>query len=142
MPKIWTHADACQVAGELYGRILGRDADKDGFEFAVDRLMTGTFTPRDLVRHMCMSEEFREKFLMNQTMNEFARLVLIRLNGDRGASPPSIKALAVAFLEKDWRVVLRSVIDGNGYTRCYSDDGVPQWVPDRSSDARQTRRRG
>ena len=141
MPKKWTHAEACQIAGELYGRILGRNADKDGFDFVVDRLVTGMSSPRDLVRQMVMSDEFREKFVMNQTANELARQVLLKFSGDRNLTPEGVKSLAIAFLERDWRVVIRDVVNGNGYMRAYSDNQVPDWMEEKTSPMRKVYRR-
>jgi len=50
---------------------------------------------REIVRRFCTSEEFREKYIMNQTPNELAKRLLSRLGRDRRPDPQTIKVLAV-----------------------------------------------
>ncbi len=126
--RLWRFDDACAACGRLYGDLLGRDADVEGFRYAVDRLVSGQATPRDLVAEICTSEEFREKFLMNETANEFARRLILRLAREPWADPGQVKRLAVALLEGDWRVVIRGVIASDRYAATHGDDGIPIWV--------------
>ena len=118
---------ACKIAGQLYGNLLQRESDRDGFEHAVNCITTGTATVRTLVRAICVSDEFREKHVMNQTSNELARRLMINMLGDRRPDARRVKLLALQLLERDWRQVVAEVIDNELYTTAYGDDLVPIW---------------
>jgi hypothetical protein len=128
MAKVWDYDEACIICGRLYGDLLARDADEAGFKYAVDRLSSGIASVRDLVEEICVSDEFREKFLMNQTPNEFARRLLLKLSREPRADPKRVKAMAVALLEDDWRKIVTGVIRGPRYTAAFGDDDVPLWA--------------
>jgi hypothetical protein len=128
MPSNWTYDQACKMAGLLYGSLLARDSDPEGFDYAVDGLTTGKVTVRGLVKQICTSEEFREKYLMNQTPNEFARRCLLRMMRDRTPDPDQIKSWAVRLLAEDWRTVVADMIDSPQYHAVYGDDKIPVWA--------------
>lgn len=123
--KKWSFALASKISGQLYGNILLRNSDRDGYEWCIDQLTTGSSTVRDLVKHFCTSEEFREINLMNQTPNEFARIIRKRFWGKQDEDQKEIKELAVRILESDWRTAIHYVIDSDEYKKIYGDDKVP-----------------
>lgn len=123
-----SYDEASRIAGDLYGRLLQRDSDPDGFAHALDGLTNGTLTARHLVQAICISEEFREKHVMNQTPNELARLILTCLLHERRPAPARIKTLAVRLVEQDWRAVIAEAIACDAYARAYGEDGVPRWA--------------
>jgi hypothetical protein len=128
MPKAWPYDEACIVAGELYGNLLARNSDEAGYKFNVNQLVRGHESVRTIVLRFCTSEEFREKYVMNQTPNELARRFLLRFAMNKRPSPEEIKALAIALLERDWRRVIEDIIMGDGYADAYGDDRVPLWA--------------
>lgn len=103
------YSEAEQVAGEIYGKILLRNADPEGFAYAVDRLING-MNPLDLAGEFMRSEEFAEKFLLNTSPNEIARKMLIVMLG-KVPSPNEIKQNSIlivnrgvhAFIDKHMR---------------------------------------
>jgi hypothetical protein len=121
------YESACKTAGQLYGNLLQRESDSDGFEHAVACMTDGSATVRALVRAICVSEEFREKHVMNQTSNELARRLMINMLGDRRPDARRVKLLSLQLLERDWRQVVAEVIDSELYTTAYGDDLVPAW---------------
>src|SRR5579875_2853196 len=100
------YEEASKVAGDLYGNLLQRDSDPDGFAHALEGLTSGALTTRRLVQAICTSEEFREKHVMNQTPNELARLILTCLLHEQRPAPAHIKATAMRLVEEDWRAVI------------------------------------
>jgi hypothetical protein len=128
MPKIWSYDEACAVTGELYGNIFARDSDEAGYRYNLDQLLKGVESVRDIVIRFCASDEFREKYVMNQTPNELARRLALRFGMNKRPSPEEIKALAVALMERDWRTVVEDVIRSDGYSAVYGDDRVPVWA--------------
>jgi hypothetical protein len=128
MPKVWSFIEASHLAGELYGNILARNSDQPGFNYTVDQLNSGRESVRDIVRRFCTSEEFREKFVMNQTPNELAQKFLSQLCRKKRLSPQDIKSTAVALIERDWRDVVGEIVDGAAYSESYGEDRVPLWA--------------
>ncbi len=118
---------ASKVAGQLYGNLLQRESDNEGYAHAVGCLSEGSGTVRGLVRQICISEEFREKHVMNQTSNELARRLIINLLGDRRPDARRVKMLSVQLLERDWRQVVAEIIESELYTTAHGDDLVPVW---------------
>jgi len=118
---------ACKTAGQLYGNLLQRESDRDGYDHAVACITDATTTVRALVRAICVSEEFREKHVMNQTSNELARRLMINMFGDRRPDARRVKLLSLQLLERDWREVVAEVIDNELYTTAFGDDLVPFW---------------
>ncbi|GAA4246881.1 DUF4214 domain-containing protein [Azospirillum formosense] len=123
--KKWSFALASKISGQLYGNILLRNSDREGYEWCIEQLTTGSLTVRELVKKFCTSEEFREINLMNQTPNEFARIICKRFLGKQEEDQKEIKRLAVMILESDWRTVIHHVIDSDQYKSIYGDDKVP-----------------
>lgn len=128
MPKVWGYKEACGLVGDLYGNILGRDSDEEGYKYNVEQLSRGYESVRDIVCRFCTSEEFREKSVMNQTPNELAKRILLRLSKDRRASPETVKKLAIALLERDWREVMTEFIQSEVYSQAFGDDRPPVWI--------------
>lgn len=128
MAKTWPYDEACIVAGELYGSLFARNSDEDGYAYNLGQLLHGYESVRDIVIRFCTSEEFREKFVINQSPNELARRLLLRFAMIKRPSPEQIKALAIALLERDWRDVVAEVIMSDGYSEAYGDDRVPLWA--------------
>jgi hypothetical protein len=128
MAKAWSFNEACRLAGELYGNILARNSDPVGFNFTVDQLNSGRESVRDVVKRFLTSEEFREKFVMNQTPNELAQKLLSQLCRKRRLSPQEIKAVAVALTERDWRGVVEELVNGASYSETHGEDHVPLWA--------------
>jgi hypothetical protein len=126
--RVWAYDEACRVAGELYGNIFGRDSDEIGYKFTINQLTSGYESLQEIVRRFCTSDEFREKYVMNQTPNELARRLLLRFSRRKRATPETIKALAVDLLERDWRVVIEQMINDDDYLEIYGTDRIPIWA--------------
>jgi hypothetical protein len=126
MAKKLTYNMACKVAGQLYGSILQRNSDPEGFGWCVENLAAGTLSVRDIVRELCKSEEFREKFLMNDSPNEIARKLRKKLLGELNPSAEDIKETAVLLLEYDWRDAIDHLIDSYEYEQKHGNDVVPR----------------
>jgi hypothetical protein len=128
MAKAWSFDEACTIAGELYGNVLARNSDDAGYKHTVNQLNSGNESVREIVRRFCTSEEFREKYIMNQTPNELAKRLLSRLGRDRRPDPQAIKVLAVSLVERDWRQVVEEIVNSPAYKQAYGEDGVPLWA--------------
>jgi len=123
--KKWSFSQASRLAGNLYGSLLLRNSDPDGYQWCIDQLVNGESTVRDLVKKFCTSDEYREKNLMNQTPNEFAKILCRRFLGNKEDNAEEIKKLAISLLEGDWREAVGNLIDSDKYHRLFGDDKVP-----------------
>lgn len=128
MPSSLSYDDAVRIAGELYGNLLGRNSDKGGFTYTLERLLSGEKSPRDLVKEFSCSEEFRELHLMNQTPNEFARRASLRFLGLKRPEPDKIKEIATRLLLDNWRRVVSDLVDSDEYASIHGNLGVPLWT--------------
>ena len=128
MARRWSFEEACTVAGDIYGNILARNSDDAGFKYTVARLNSGSETVREIVKRFCTSEEFREKYVMNQAPNELAKKLLLRFVKNKRPDPATIKIVAVALVERDWRQVVEEMIESQAYGEAYGEDQVPLWA--------------
>lgn len=128
MANHWDFNTASEIVGHLYGDLLGRSADPTGFTYGVDQLTGGHAELPDLVTEFCTSEEFREKWVMNQTPNELARRLLMRFYNIPFPNGQEVKELAVQIAEGDWRDAVRSCIQSERYRATYGQNRIPLWV--------------
>ncbi|BBL77146.1 phycobilisome rod-core linker polypeptide [Methylomagnum ishizawai] len=126
MAKKMTFNQASKVAGQIYGSILARDSDPEGFDWCVDNLTNGNFSVREIIKEMCRSDEYREKMLMNDTPNEIARKWRKKFLGETVPNREAIKDLAIGLLENDWRDVIDGLLDSDEYIAKHGDDGIPR----------------
>jgi hypothetical protein len=66
------HQEAVQITGVLYGNILHRDADQLGFDHYYTLLTSGRTNLKAVILEFFRSEEFAEKFVVNETPNQLA----------------------------------------------------------------------
>lgn len=123
--KKYPFDQAAEKAGQLYGNLLGRSADKTGYDFVVSQLYRGESSVKDIVENMLTSEEFREKFIMNNTPNELAKALRITLLKELRPRPEEIKNTAVDLLESDWRGVIINMINSESYNIAYGEEKIP-----------------
>lgn len=126
MAKKMTFNQACKIAGQLYGSLLQRDSDQAGFDWCVENLTNGTLSVRGLIKAICKSEEYREKFLMNEAPNEVAKKWRKKFLGEATPNKEAIKRMAVSLLESDWRVMMDALFDSEEYLAKHGEDGVPR----------------
>lgn len=100
---------ACEVAGRIFGNILCRDADKAGFDYAVHQLTNGT-PPIKICLEIMESEEFAQKFLINQTPYNISSKITEALCGWKQSSQDAVNG-AVHICRKGYKSFLQSTVD-------------------------------
>ncbi|WFT79578.1 DUF4214 domain-containing protein [Methylobacterium sp. CB376] len=100
--------EAQKIACELYGRVLLRDADQEGFAYTIDRL-TNNIHPLEIAREMMLSEEFADKFLLNTSINEIARKIHVAAFGSH-PTKESIKQNAMTIVAKGFQGFISDII--------------------------------
>lgn len=123
--KKYSFEQAAEMAGLLFGNLLGRVADKVGYDFIVDQLNTGQSSVKDIVIMMLTSDEFRENFIMNNTPNELSKVLRMALLKELRPKPASIKESAIALLEDDWRKVVAGMVNSEAYGKAFGKEKIP-----------------
>ncbi len=84
-----SHSRASQMAGELFGRVLNRNADKAGYAYVLDCLESGTKSLKQLTVEMMLSEEYLDRFTdlggAQQTVNRLNQILLGHAIADAAA---------------------------------------------------------
>src|ERR1700722_437187 len=75
MAKRYPHKDAARLAGELFGKILDRQADKSGYDYVLDCLESGKKSVQQIVLEFMASDEFIDKFAVSSNAAHTASLV-------------------------------------------------------------------
>ena len=75
MPKQYSHADAARLAGEVFGKVLDREADPAGYDYVLDCLEGGKKTLRQIVIEFISSDEFIERFVVDSSPGETVALL-------------------------------------------------------------------
>lgn len=124
MAKRHTYNEAARLSGELYGRILDRNADKGGYEYVLESLHHGKTTVRQHVIEMVASEEFITNFVRgrdNRTVVSLLHKILLARVPTNQQLPREVLVLS--------RVGLRTYAEGltqsDEYRRAWGDDRVP-----------------
>jgi hypothetical protein len=121
------HATAAHLSGILYGNILHRDADQEGYEFYVRSLQTGTLGVEDAVRRMFLSEEFYQKFVVNQTPNELARNLLVSFFGPHLVRPADITVVLSKLVNDGLPAVLDDLLDDPRMQDFHGQHPIPRY---------------
>jgi hypothetical protein len=123
--KKYPFDQAAEKAGLLFGNLMGRVADKVGYDFIVDQLNTGQSSVKDIVTMMLTSDEFRENFIMNNTPNELSKVLRMALLKELRPKPAAIKESAIALLENDWRNVIIDMVNSEAYGKAFGEEKIP-----------------
>lgn len=119
---------AVRIAGMLYGNILHRNADDDGFNYYFNELLTDAMTTKEAIKDFFCSGEFVETFVLNQTPNELARNLLSSLYNPSASTDQEVKSLALELVRSDFPTVMASLIDDVRFFDRNGLAGVPRYV--------------
>ena len=86
-----TSEEAFEIAGRLYGSILLRNADDDGFEYYYGNLLRNEMQVSRAVYEMLTSDEFAERFIYNRTPSELVKNLLAAFFGINGYTDDEFK---------------------------------------------------
>jgi hypothetical protein len=75
LPKKHAHAAAQILAGEVFGKILDREADAGGYAYVLDCLESGQKSLQQIVIEFVTSDEFIDRFLSAATPAQSVDLV-------------------------------------------------------------------
>jgi hypothetical protein len=117
---------ASRLAGDLYAKILNREADQEGYDYVLRSLHEGRKSVRDHALDMIDSEEFAQRFLHRndpqQTARLLNRLLLGRTLDDRSLALEAARCMIMG--RRAYAELLTETVD---YRRSFGDDQSPKY---------------
>ncbi len=120
--------EANTITGLLYGNLLHRDADQEGFSYYYNALTSKKMTLHKAIYEFLCSEEFMEKFIVNQTPNELAKHLLNSLFGSRSVKAGEPKKVAAELIRQGVPSVIERLIADVRFEDQHGEFGVPKYV--------------
>jgi hypothetical protein len=125
MAKRYPHRDAARLAGEVFGRILDRQADRDGYEYVLDCLESGKKSVQQIVLEFIASDEFIDKFAASGDAAHTVGLVNKLLLGRLPKSETEMQAARRQFIRLGLRQYAEQIANSPEYMRSVGTDSVP-----------------
>jgi len=119
---------AQKLAGLLYGNILHRNADPEGFDFYVRGLSEDTLALKDVVVEFYTSEEFCQKFVVNQTPNELARNLLASFFSVSDVALTDVKSVVDSLIRQGLPAVIADLVNDPRFFDRHGNLGVPRYA--------------
>jgi hypothetical protein len=112
----------------LYGNLLHRNADKEGYNFYLTELQTKDGISPDVIYEFFTSEEFLEKFIVNQTPNELARNLLHSFFEISTLTRLDVKLTVRNLIQIGFPAVVRNLLSDKRFVERHGTLGVPKYA--------------
>ncbi len=119
---------AQKVCGVLYGNILHRNADPEGYEFYVRGLSNDSLSLKDVIAEFFTSEEFYSKFVVNQTPNELARNLLASFFNVPDIELADVKTAVDSLIRMGVPALITDLINDPRFFDRHGNLGVPRYA--------------
>jgi len=119
---------ASRLSGLLYGNILHRNSDDAGFKFCFETLQEDRAPLTALVVKFFVSEEFVEKFVVNQTPNELVRNLLDSFFGAGIVNPVDVSMWRTRLVHEGFDEVISGLISDSRFADKHGPTGVPRYT--------------
>ncbi len=119
---------ASRLSGLLYGNILHRDSDDAGYKFHFETLQEDRAALFTLVIKFFVSDEFIEKFVVNQTPNELVRNLLNCFFGAETVKPMDVSAWRGRLIHEGLDAVITALIADPRFIDKHGPTGVPRYL--------------
>ncbi len=122
------HQAANRLTGLLYGNILHRNSDETGYQYYSDLLATGATTLPNIICEFYSSEEFVQKFVVNQTPNELARNLLYSFFAPTAVTARDVTELRDALVRNGLARTIRSLVEDTRFFERHGTMGIPRYM--------------
>ncbi len=119
---------ASRLSGLLYGNILHRNSDDAGFKFCFEALQEDRAPLTALVVKFFVSDEFVEKFVVNQTPNELVRNLLDSFFGPGVVKPGDVSVWRAKLVHEGLDAVINGLISDSRFAEKHGPTGVPRYA--------------
>jgi hypothetical protein len=119
---------AQKLAGLLYGNILHRNADPEGFDFYTRGLNEDSLFLKDLIGEFYTSEEFCRKFVVNQTPNELARNLLASFFSVSDIALTDVRSVVDRLIRQGLPAVIADLVNDPRFFDRHGNLGVPRYA--------------
>jgi hypothetical protein len=121
----YKHDQAARLAGEVFGKILNREADREGYAYVLDCLEGGKKTIQQIVLEFISSDEFIDKFASSDDVAYTASLVNKLLLGRPLRDDLEFESARREFLKLGLRRYAEKLVLSQEYARKVGPDRVP-----------------
>ncbi|MCB8877658.1 DUF4214 domain-containing protein [Acidisoma silvae] len=118
---------AQKLVGALYGNILHRDADQDGFNYNVHGLTNNLVSVKEIMYEFFTSEEFFKKFVVNQTPNELSRNLLACFFGASDVVSADLLRVRDNMIKAGLPGVVTALMEDPRFFDRHGSHGVPRY---------------
>jgi hypothetical protein len=125
MAKRHPHKDAARLAGEIFGKILDRQADKGGYDYILDCLESGKKSVKQIVLEFITSIEFIDKCATSGSTAYTASLVNKLLLGRPLNVDNEIQTANRELILLGLRQYAEQIVNSTEYMRSAGNDTVP-----------------
>jgi hypothetical protein len=123
MPKRHPHPTASALAGQLFGKILNRDADRDGYAYVLDNLESGKNSVKQHVLEMMLSDEFIDGYLKGTTLSAVKTVNKVLLG--RQLDGQSLEQETKKYIRTGLKSYIEELVNSPAYRNAAGEDGVP-----------------
>ena len=119
---------AQKLAGLLYGNILHRNADAEGYDFYVRSLSDEAMPLKAMIVEFYTCEEFCQKFVVNQTPNELGRNLLASFFNITDITITDVKAVTDSLIRQGLPAVVTDLVHDHRFFDRHGNLGVPRYA--------------
>jgi|SRR5215469_1801836 len=119
------------MAGEVYGKILDRQADRNGYEYVLDCLESGKKTVPQIVVDLIASDEFIDRFVAGNNPSHTANMLNKLLLGQPLAGEAELRLARRQVVRHGLRNYAEQIVRSSEYDRRVGADRVPNFGHDR-----------
>ena len=119
---------AQKLAGLLYGNILHRNADEDGYDFYIKNLRDDLMPLNDIIVEFYTCDEFCQKFVVNQTPNELSRNLLSSFYNLSDIALTDVKTVTDSLIRQGLSAVITDLVNDPRFFDRHGNLGVPRYA--------------
>jgi len=117
------------MAGLLYGNILFRDADNEGYDYYFKALQQGAAPVKFYVGEFFTSQEFIYKFVINETPNQLVRNLICTFFSQKVAAADWVEEPLTVLIDKGYKQLIQYFISDKRYDDRHGSQSIPRYVP-------------
>ncbi len=123
-----TSETASRIAGLLYGNILHRNGDPEGYKHYYNIITNNEQTLTELIYDFYVCDEFINSFVVNETPNELVRNLLSTFFNVELADVGWVAGPLNVLVKQGLPATIKYFLDDNRYQDRHGPQSVPRYV--------------